>query len=45
MSSPFTLAENGWGTPQFIMLAAGVLVVAAILVPPLMSRRSRRGGS
>lgn len=45
VSSPFTLAENGWGTPQFIMLAAGVLVVAAILIPPVVSRRSRRGGS
>lgn len=45
VSSPFTLADNGWGTPQFIMLAAGVLVVAAILVPPLLSRRSRRSGS
>jgi phosphate transport system substrate-binding protein len=44
VSSPFTLAEDGWGTPQFVMLAAGVLVVAAILVPPLMARR-RGGGS
>jgi phosphate ABC transporter phosphate-binding protein len=43
VSLPFTLAEGGWGTPQYIMLAAGVLVVAAILVPPLVSRRSRRG--
>ena len=45
VSSPFTLADGGWGTPQFIMLAAGVLVVAAIHVPPLVSRRSRRSSS
>ncbi|MDQ1076135.1 MULTISPECIES: phosphate ABC transporter substrate-binding protein PstS [Microbacterium] len=41
VSAPFSLAENGWGTPQIIMLAAGLLVVAAILIPPVVGRRSR----
>ncbi len=36
VSSPFTLADDGWGTPQFIMLAAGLLMVAAILIPPVI---------
>ncbi|WP_022877800.1 phosphate ABC transporter substrate-binding protein PstS [Microbacterium sp. B19] len=44
-SLPFTLADNGWGTPQFIMLAAGLLVVAAILIPPLVGRRSGKAGT
>jgi len=43
VSAPFSLAENGWGTPQFIMLAAGLLVVAAILIPPVVGRRARGG--
>ena len=43
ISAPFSLAENGWGTPQFIMLAAGLLVVAAILIPPVVGRRARGG--
>ncbi|WP_295836969.1 phosphate ABC transporter substrate-binding protein PstS [uncultured Microbacterium sp.] len=41
VSSPFTLPEDGWGTPQSIMLAAGLLLIAAILVPPLVMRRPR----
>lgn len=41
VSSPFTLAEDGWSTPQFVMLAAGLLLVAAILIPPMVLRRSR----
>lgn len=44
VSAPFSLAENGWGTPQFIMLAAGLLVVAAILIPPVIGRRARNDG-
>ena len=43
VSAPFSLAENAWGTPQFIMLAAGLLVVAAILIPPVVGRRARGG--
>lgn len=42
VSAPFSLAENAWGTPQVIMLAAGLLVVAAILIPPVVGRRTRR---
>ncbi|WP_295786015.1 phosphate ABC transporter substrate-binding protein PstS [uncultured Microbacterium sp.] len=43
VSSPFTLADEGWGTPQFIMLAAALLMVAAILIPPALIRRSGAG--
>lgn len=42
VSSPFTLDDNGWGTPQTAMLAAGLLMVAAVLIPPIIGRRSRR---
>lgn len=42
VSSPFTLADNGWGVPQTAMLAAGLLMVAAVLIPPIVGRRSRR---
>jgi phosphate transport system substrate-binding protein len=41
VSSPFTLASDGWGTPQIIMLVAGVLLFVAVIVPPLVSRRLR----
>jgi phosphate transport system substrate-binding protein len=41
VSSPFTLASDGWGTPQIIMLVAGVLLFVAVVVPPLVSRRLR----
>nr|WP_236778897.1 phosphate ABC transporter substrate-binding protein PstS [Agromyces seonyuensis] len=47
VSSPFTLPEDEWETPQYLMLAAVVLFALAILVPPLVSprmRRSRGGG-
>jgi phosphate ABC transporter phosphate-binding protein len=44
-SSPFTLAEGGWGAPQFLMLAAAILLLGAIVTPPLTSRRLRRGSS
>ncbi|KAA9110984.1 phosphate ABC transporter substrate-binding protein PstS [Microbacterium rhizomatis] len=45
VSSPFTLASDGWGTPQVIMLAAGALLFAAVVVPPLVSRRLRGKGT
>ena len=45
VSSPFTLADAGWGPAQLLMCAASVLLLAAIAVPPLTSRRLRRGGS
>lgn len=36
VSSPFTLAAAGWGGPQMLMLVAGILLVAAMLVPPVL---------
>lgn len=42
VSSPFTLADSGWGISQTLMLAAGVLVVLGIVLPPVLSRRLRR---
>ncbi|BDV32229.1 phosphate ABC transporter substrate-binding protein PstS [Microbacterium terricola] len=44
-SAPFTLESDEWGAPQTLMLAAGILLVLAMVVPPLASRRLRRGGS
>ncbi len=41
VSSPFTLASESWGPSQTGMLVAGVLLLGAILVPPLFVRRSR----
>ncbi|WP_231735139.1 hypothetical protein [Microbacterium hominis] len=41
MSSPFTLASDAWGVPQTTMLVAGGLLVAAVILPPLLSRRLR----
>jgi phosphate transport system substrate-binding protein len=45
VSSPFTLADDGFGTPQYVMLFAGVLVVLAVVLPPVLSRRLKRSGS
>ena len=45
VSSPFTLADDGWGPAQLLMCAAGILLIAAIAVPPLTSRQLRRSGS
>ena len=44
VSSPFTLADSGFGGSQFVMLFAGVLVVAAVALPPVFSRRLKRAG-
>lgn len=44
VSSPFTLPEEGWGPQQWVMLAAGVLLLLAILLPPVLSRRLRSRG-
>lgn len=41
VSSPFTLASDGWGVPQITMLVACALLLAAIVLPPLLSRRLR----
>ncbi|GAA2223954.1 phosphate ABC transporter substrate-binding protein PstS [Herbiconiux moechotypicola] len=44
VSSPFTLPDPGMGPQQWLMVAAGVLLLAAVIVPPLASRRLKRGG-
>jgi phosphate transport system substrate-binding protein len=44
VSSPFTLGDDGFGTPQFVMLFAGVLVVLAVVLPPLLSGRLKKSG-
>jgi phosphate transport system substrate-binding protein len=41
VSSPFTLASDGWGAPQTLMLASGVALLIAVLLPPLVSPRLR----
>jgi phosphate transport system substrate-binding protein len=45
VSAPFSLPTDGWGTPQFIMLAAGVLLLLAVIVPPILSRRMRHSSA
>lgn len=42
-SSPFRLDDDGWGPAQILMLAAGLFLLLAIVVPPLTSRRLGRG--
>ncbi|WP_291037591.1 phosphate ABC transporter substrate-binding protein PstS [Herbiconiux sp.] len=44
VSSPFTLPDQGMGPQQWLMVAAGVLLVGAVVVPPLVSRRLKRAG-
>nr|WP_182484219.1 phosphate ABC transporter substrate-binding protein PstS [Alpinimonas psychrophila] len=41
-ASPFTLAQDSWGTPQNIMLAAGLFVVLAAVVPPFVAPQMQR---
>lgn len=41
VSAPFTLPEDGWRPPMGVMIGAAVLLCAAIIVPPLVSRRLR----
>jgi phosphate transport system substrate-binding protein len=44
-SSPFTLASSGFGSQQALMLGAGILLVLAIVLPPLLSKRLKRSGA
>ncbi|WP_382306410.1 phosphate ABC transporter substrate-binding protein PstS [Herbiconiux sp. UC225_62] len=44
VSSPFTIPDPGMGTQQWLMLAAGLFLLAAVIVPPLASRRLKRSG-
>lgn len=41
-SSPFTLAQTGWGGSQMLMLAAALLLIAAMVVPPVIWPRLKR---
>lgn len=42
VSSPFTLASSSWGPAQTGMLVAGVLLLGAVAVPPLLLGARRR---
>lgn len=44
-SSPFTLATGGWGGAQTLMLAAAILLIAAMVVPPVLWTRIKRRGA
>ena len=39
IAAPFTLAEGGWGAQQSIMLVAGLLLLAAAVLPPVLAGR------
>lgn len=43
-SSPFTLPDQGMGTTQWLMVVSALLLVAAVVVPPLVSQRLRASG-
>ena len=44
VSSPFTVADTGFGPQQWVMAGAGALLIASIILPPLFSRRLKRPG-
>ncbi len=39
VASPFTLADTGWGVQQSVMLVAGILLIGAAVLPPVLWRR------
>lgn len=41
-ATPFTLAESGWGSSQFLMVGAGLLLLGAMVLPPLLGQRQNR---
>ena len=45
VASPFTLADNGWGAQQSIMLFAGALLVGSAVLPPVLWRRLKPRGA
>jgi phosphate transport system substrate-binding protein len=45
VASPFTLSDTGWGPQQSLMLAAVLLLLGAIALPPFVSRRLRKGAT
>ncbi|WP_378147536.1 phosphate ABC transporter substrate-binding protein PstS [Cnuibacter sp. UC19_7] len=42
VSSPYSLPDSGFGTPQLLMLLAVGLILIAVFVPPVVSRRLRK---
>ena len=42
VSTPFTVADSGFGPQQVLMLFSALLLIAAVAVPPLLSTRLRR---
>ena len=42
VAAPFTLRQDSWGSSQTLMLFAGILLVAAAVLPPLLWRRFSR---
>ncbi|MBC7723588.1 MAG: phosphate ABC transporter substrate-binding protein PstS [Burkholderiaceae bacterium] len=42
VSTPFTVADSGIGPQQLLMLFAALLLIAAIVLPPFVSKRLRR---
>lgn len=43
VAKPFALATTGWQTENSVMLFAVALLLAAILLPPFLSRKLKRG--
>jgi phosphate transport system substrate-binding protein len=43
VSKPYSLADDAFGPAQIAMIAAGLLLAGAIVLPPLLSRRLRDG--
>lgn len=40
-ATPFKLADSGWGGSQLLMVAAGLLLLSAMVIPPLLGQRNR----
>jgi phosphate transport system substrate-binding protein len=41
-ASPFSLAQDTWGTPQNMMLGAGLFLVFAAVIPPFVAPQMQR---
>ena len=41
-ASPFTLPETGWGGPQTLMVVAGLMLLGAVMLPPVLWQRTPR---
>ncbi len=44
VSHPFTLPDSGMGVAQWVMVAASLLLVATVVVPPLVAQKLKIGG-